>query len=520
MSNPAPEVYNYAADKVVKITAGPNSSMSSTGTGLIIGVYKKRLIIITCAHEILANSGTRYPTSLSPPYVCTVTNAIASGHHNKGENISINLFLIGMDISADVAVLGTYLESEIDPSNQIFFGFNFSKKNAHFSWGNSATTPVGTQVYSLTNAYAEGISESTGIIHDNNFVFATDNSAYLNQTVQVLTSMNVDQGSSGAPVLIVNNNCKKGDEFALLIGMVAWLRVTTGGNFIGGPAQKQMQKSYNKILRLNGYTHKVGNNQPITNPINFDGTTGKGFLGIAAYAALDQQLSFQLNEQYEAYALSKYSNKIGGFVITQITDPANPPIIVPNSRVNNAVNVKTGLASGLQINDIIIEVNGVKVDLNTNPEYVTFDSYNDINKPINMKIIRPSIGKSMRFNVISDQYPASYEIISQVSGVIELITNLKFNIGSEPAIECSSTSYLGNTASFVFVAYPIFPPINGLPFYTLNVNALSDVFADAGITPRTLYTLFIGSDNFFNILNYDTTAILYTGTYINITTAQ
>jgi hypothetical protein len=428
MTNLAPLVYNYAFDKVVKITANPaafpggSSGEYSTGTGFIMGIEDKRIIVIACAHEVLVANGVTYPTYNNSPFTCTVTGAIKSGSKEK-QNIVVNLFILGTSTSDDVVVLCSYKKDEINSSRGILYGFNFSSKNSHFTWGDSKNTPVGSQVFSLTNAYAEGISESTGIIHDNNFILAASDASYLNFTDQVLTSMDVDLGSSGAPILVINSNGNN-EIYALVIGMVAWLRVTSSGNFIGGPAQQQMQKSYEKILKLNNI--KNINVSPNYIPINFDGNTGKGFLGIAAYQALDQTTAFNLCQQYPAYTKSKYANRIGGFVITQITDINNPPIKIHNSRINNAKNLKTGLRTGLQVNDIIIEVNGVTVSLNDNPEYVTYDSYNNRDTPIFMTIIRPCIGQIMEFEIISDKYPDEYNIVS-TSNLIELVDDSSYN---------------------------------------------------------------------------------------------
>jgi hypothetical protein len=255
--------------------------------------------------------------------------------------------------------------------------------------------------------------------------------------------MNVDQGSSGAPILIVNPDYNGKNAFALVIGMLAWLRITNGGNFIGGPAQKQLELSYNKILKLNCLE------KPIIKPRNFNGKHGKGFLGLASYIPLDQDGAFYLCSKYPAYLNSQFANKIGGFIVYSITDPTNPQIKVPNSRVNNAKNLATGQRTGIQIDDIIIEVNGVMVDLNNNPEYVTFDSYNNRFKPIFMKIIRPSIGKIMEFEVISDKYPKKYEIVSEIPGTIELIASVIYNNCST-----SNLTQVGNTLQVTITINP------------------------------------------------------------------
>ncbi len=488
MSNAAPRVYEYAHNRVVTFSANPinnntgnimQSVPAVVGSGFIIGVQDRRIIVITTAHEVLLNQGLIYGASpINSPFVCVVNNAVPYKSKQK-QNISVNLFVVGMDIAMDMAVLASYRVTEKNQSAGIYFGFDFDKSSPHFSWGDSANTPTGTQVYSLTNAYAEGISESTGIIHDPNFIYGINNINYLNQTDQVLTSMNVDQGSSGAPVLVVNKNssiyqCEDGCRetvYAVVIGMVAWLKITNGGNFIGGPAQKQMQKSFNRIMQLN--SNLAG---AINNPINFNGSTGKGWLGIISYAALDQTQSYLLNATYPAYANSIFSNKIGGFVITGISNPTTPPLpVIPNSRVNNAIDLATGLPSGIQIYDIIVTVNNRTVDLNTNPEYVTFESYNNLSTPIYMTIIRPTTGQLMNFKVTSDQYPNTYEIVSDIPNEIELISTVSilFYLNNITTPDNGKTLYL-------YLEGLVNNELKG--YYTMVINGSIDLFEDLVLT--------------------------------------
>ncbi len=453
----APFVYESAYNSLCTITCNPvpsteNSNFTSIGTGFIMEVREKRLIIVTCAHVLLNNNGNFAPVSINYPITAAISNAKASGKKGR-HNITVNLFVLGMDITADIAVLTTFLESEVSPNDGIYFGYNFSKDNTHLKWGDSNKTKIGTQIYSLTNAYAGGICESTGIIHDNDFVYATDSPTYKNQTSQLLTSMNVDLGSSGAPVLVVKNN------EVLVIGIVAWLRNTNAGNFIGGASQKQMQVSYNKILKLNPLSNI---SFPYYNK-NFDGNNGKGFLGIEAYVPLDQTEIELLNNKYPVFANSKYYNRNRGFVIKEISDPSNPPTLVPNSRVNNAKNLATNERTGIQVDDIILRVNNVKVNLNLNPEYVIYDSYNNRFKPNIYTILRPSAAEIMNFEVISDIYPAQYEYVS-ITSAIKLVTNL-----TTPTLYANRTPIVLNYPATFFV-YTLIYYINGNFYPVIDEN--------------------------------------------------
>jgi S1-C subfamily serine protease len=414
-----PHVYKKTFDSICTITCNANTSkykidgsngFISTGTGFIINVKEKRLIIITSAHLILDQDGKRYPTKINIPITAAVNNVIKSGSHTK-RNISVNLFVLGMDISADIAVLATYRKKERDQENEIYFGFDFSSRNDHLCFGDSKKTLIGTQIWTLSNAYAAGICQSTGIIHDNNLIYATNSSNYINQTSQISTSMNIDEGSSGAPIVIYKNSK------VLVVGLLSWLLKNDAGNFVGGVSQKQLEKSYNKILKLNPLNNIV---QPYEN-INFDGETGKGFLGIETYVPNNEKELQILNTKYSIFSKSKYSSLNEGFVLLSFTDENIVPLQIPNSRVKNAKNMSTGLRTGLQVDDILLKVNDRAVNLYLDPEYVTFHSYNDYKKKIKMEIIRPSTAEKMCFEVISDKFPQKYEIVSE-SNKIELIS--------------------------------------------------------------------------------------------------
>ncbi len=192
-----------------------------------------------------------------------------------------------------------------------------------------------------------------------------------------------------------------------------------------------MQVSYEKILNLN----PLANIQIPYSPNNFDGNNGKGFLGIETYVPLDQAAIMALNSQYPAFASSKYYNKNYGYVIITISDPSNPPTRVVNSRVNNAIDLSTNQRTGIQVNDIILKVNNVPVDLNLNPEYVTFESYNNRFIPIIFEILRPSTAQIMKFKVISDIYPFEYEHVS-ITPQIELVTDL-----NTPNLLCNESGF-------------------------------------------------------------------------------
>ena len=437
-----PQVYKETFDSICTITCNANTSKSkidgsngfiSTGTGFIIDVKEKRLIIITSAHLILDQDGKRYPTKINIPITAAVNNVIKCGSHTK-RNISVNLFVLGMDISADIAVLATYRKKERDPENEIYFGFDFSSRNSHLCFGDSKKTLIGTQVWTLSNAYASGICQSTGIIHDNNLVYATNSANYKNQTSQISTSMNVDEGSSGAPIVIYKNSK------VLVVGLLSWILKNDAGNFVGGVSQKQLEKSYNKILKLNAL-NKV--EQPYQN-INFDAETGKGFLGIESYVPNNEKALQILNTKYPIFAKSKYFSLNEGFVLLSFTDEAIVPLQIENSRVTNAKNMSTGLRTGLQVDDILLKVNDVAVNLYLDPEYVTFDSYNNQNKIIQMEIIRPSTAEKMCFEVISDKYPQNYEVVSE-SDKIELISTF-----TTPDLSNTYTDYYAEVSVGIF----------------------------------------------------------------------
>lgn len=173
-------IYLNNKDKIVTISANNNKPIniddessvlniqSVFGSGWIQDVIDERIIVVTCAHLVLQDDGVELPIIPKTSISCTVTNAIPKGE-KIGKNIAVSLKILGMDISADIAVLYSLKECEENTQNP--FTFNFSSRNETLEWGNSSKVTFGSNVYVISNAYGTGLSMTTGTIADNDLVF-------------------------------------------------------------------------------------------------------------------------------------------------------------------------------------------------------------------------------------------------------------------------------------------------------------------------------------------------------------
>jgi len=392
-------IFKQSQHSIVSIDA-ISKNKTSTGSGWIHSIVNGRIIVITCAHLILKDSSDPNSKPLTT-ISCSVSNALKKGS-NKKTNICVKLSVLGMDINADIAVLVSY------KSNEDNFGFDFSSRNCHLNFGDSINTSLGTSVYIISNEYGYGLSMSSGICTDNSIVYALENPNYTNYLPQFISSVDCAEGSSGSPVLVYNQKPE-------IVGMVAWRKINNG-NYVGGPNQRTIQASVEKILYLNPVCKIQNINSFIYK--NFDGKTGCGFLGIGSYIPINNVQVLDLAEKYPLYK----SNKLKGVRILSLS---KTDITIEGSRIINAKNItKNNILNenGLKIDDIILSLNNVKVGFYDTFEKINFSSYYNIKAKCIAEVLRPSTGEKMVFEIIPDEYPSELNLVS-VDPTIKLISS-------------------------------------------------------------------------------------------------
>ena len=116
MSSESSIVYETAKYAIINmVSINEEGKSSTTFSGWIQDVKDGRIFVITCAHNVLKNniSEPSYPL-----FSGTIENA------NGVKNIGISLNLLGMDVSADIAVLYSIKPCEQTSNNPLGFLFN------------------------------------------------------------------------------------------------------------------------------------------------------------------------------------------------------------------------------------------------------------------------------------------------------------------------------------------------------------------------------------------------------------
>lgn len=411
MQKESSAVYTTSRDGVINL-----SSINCLGqeiksfSGWIQDVKHGRIFVITCAHNILSNGITMPATSY---FSATVENATS----NKGkENIAVSMKLLGADVSADIAVLYSILPCE--QTKQDPFGYEFAANQAKLNWATSkdalsVSLISGTPVYSISNAYNNGLTMTVAYMEDDDVIYNTLDVAYSNFTEQLMSSLSVSDGSSGAPVLMYESG--KG----VVIGMVAFVKNLD--NFTGGPNLITLKSVYNKLIELNTKDFKVN-----CKSLNFNGKTGKGYIGIVSYDVVDEGVLTTFSQKFKAFNKSVYRNMANGVVVLAIN---NNDITIPHSRVQNAkqyhkcddkCDKHCDKKCGVKLFDIILEVDGLKVGLYDSNSSLNNAEYFRAGKTVKLKVLRPETAEILYFKVLCDEYPASLEYVS-VDSTIRLI---------------------------------------------------------------------------------------------------
>lgn len=406
-------VYESSKNAVINM-----ASMNANGlemqkySGWIQDVKHGRIFVITCAHNVLQNQSTM-PTY--PYFAATIENAQSK---HGGANIGVSLRILGLDVSADIAVLYSILPCEQTVNEPL--GFKFSCKQAHLTFNQSRAaqnvrlTP-GTPVYAISNIYDNGLIMTTGFLQDDDVIYNSLSLTYTNFTDQLISSLSVSSGSSGAPVLMYDTQLKAGS----VIGMVSFTKIAD--NFTGGANVIVLENVYKKLIELN--TNDFHLNCEV--PTNFNGKTGKGYIGVANYDVVDEFILTTLTKKYPKFNESCHRNKANGIIILNIN---NNDITIKCSRIQNAIpyvydscsgkfKYDSCMPRGIQQFDIVLAVEGVNVGIYDNDASLNNAEYFKAGCKITLKVLRPSTDEIIYFRVLCDEYPANLEYVSIDSSI-------------------------------------------------------------------------------------------------------
>ena len=407
-------VFNTCVNVIVPITAYVNNTNAVANfTGWIHANINNRLIIITSAHSVLNEQGITPFADTYESFTCDITQAYISKLDGtpsvpSPNKITASLRILGMDIAADICVMYT-----INPGEQTEI-----EKFGHFFDSNNPTLSVSTKrllsgdtIYAISNMYGYGLSMSVGYVEDNEIVYRPDTTLYINQTTQMVTSLPLTGGASGAPVLLYDRNLCRG----VLVGMVNWCKKTN--SYTGGPNFDTIIKVYIRILKLN----MSDDLKILPNRKNFEGKNGKGYLGVEAYIFTDGNVLTELNKRFTTFANSIYSKQCNGCYITKLNTVTNK---LPKSGVYNAVNINEQAYINntiespaislkfIQKYDIVLEINGIPLGIGKNEDHMSTISYFSAGKYIYAKVLRPETIEILYFRILCDEYPETYEFVS------------------------------------------------------------------------------------------------------------
>ena len=136
-------VFDTAYDAVVTLTVFDSSmNLKRSGTGFIVDVIPNRIIVLTCAHNILINKRV---SDVYPTISASVTGAYQSGSCIRNDQpIAVSLRLLIPSISADIAALYSILPSEETPDSSM--GYRVGKPTRRLEWANRSVL-YGETVY-------------------------------------------------------------------------------------------------------------------------------------------------------------------------------------------------------------------------------------------------------------------------------------------------------------------------------------------------------------------------------------
>lgn len=392
-------------DSVVMLNSyNPGNLLKSNGTGFIVCTINQKILVLTTAHNML----DKYGELNSPTHSISATvSGVYKANSKTKTTIVVSLFIVAMDISADIALLCSVTPDEINNLNP--YGYRFSNRTKKVIWGNNVRE--GETVFCIGNLYGNGLSTIIGNCAKDNIIYGTELSGYTNPVRQTVFNLAVSTGGSGGAVFCFDKNLKK----AVVCGIIQ-VGKKDNSSYTFGTNVNSLYHIYKKLYSLN-----ISKGLINTNRLNFDESTNKGFLGISKHSYVGAGVLNSLAKKYQKFRNIKHVNSIKGVSIESFSDT---PLIVSNSRVQYAVNISkkdylnknknatTVSQNVIQVEDIIMEINSKK--LGTGNQYaklVDFEYYHK-NSTVFIKCLNPAKGFISYYKCIVDGFPPSLEIIS------------------------------------------------------------------------------------------------------------
>ena len=411
-------IFDTAYDAVIMLSVFDKDTLpTSSSTGFIVDVVQNRIIVLTCAHNILIDSAT-INSAVYPTMSATVTGAYQSGSCIRNDQpIAVSLRLLGMNVAADIAVLYSILPSEETPDSSI--GYRFGKPTQRLEWADRSVL-YGETVYTIGNMYGSNLSMIAGNCADDNLIYRPEFPDYMNLIPHIITTLAVKGGVSGGPILCYDTEMKR----AVICGIVQWSK--RDNNYTAGLNTKSLQKNYRKIYDLNIGCHTIKPNR-----LNFNGSTGKGYSGVATYQHVSGEVLTILNQRYPDFKGSQYRNQVSGILITSFSTIA---LVIPNSRVENAQNIgrcdylkKNTRAVAIsedriKVGDILMEIDGQRLGDEGQDLRLSDVNQYDAGKTRFIKCLTPSTARVRYYRYTVDRSPAVLEYVS-ADPSIELIAD-------------------------------------------------------------------------------------------------
>ncbi|AYV75443.1 MAG: hypothetical protein Terrestrivirus1_317 [Terrestrivirus sp.] len=314
-------IYNKTNPAVVAIyqTDVPGTTV---GSGICIGVTDSGdALILTAAHVVLPFQGSTVGAVYQyNSYAVFINAATKYGTQDTQEYLT----LLGCDVSADVALMCTISHKFCKNQAQLKFNTNFSAGDVCYS--------ISTPFNLLENSISSGVIRNTYVVpwSINDIPPLGEQftgKKYTSEAVSLMTDTAIANGTSGGP--FVNTNTE-------IIGMAQW-KFSGTTSFAGGIQSQFLKPITHKLIDLSEDSLK---NPTMNSPrIDFNGTTGKGSLGIGSYIDVVGAQLVSLGNQNMEYKNSKYYRPYGIYIVE----------VLPGSSIDIA---------GILPGDILIKVNG------------------------------------------------------------------------------------------------------------------------------------------------------------------
>jgi hypothetical protein len=379
---------------------------TTVGSGICIDVTKSGdVIILTAAHTILPFRGM----DVGSQYQNNIRAEFTNAHTKKGiSDVQEYLILLGCDVSADVAIMCTISHNFCQNQSCLKFAKQFSVGDDCYN--------VSTPFNLLENNISAGIIRNTYIIPYS--VNAIPD--YTNKTVCLMTDTAIAQGTSGGSFV---NDCGE------IVGMAQWKFIGTT-SFAGGIHTDFLEPITNELIHLNKETLLLPSYE--AKRIDFNGTTGKGDIGIGNYIDVVGYTLVQLTKQNKEFKESKY-NRPYGIVVTKVLKGSGLDI--------------AGVVNG----DIITKIGNSILPIGDESVNVLLDIYFKKKKMLMVEWLHFIDENKMEVNkknVIIGEFPLDREYISVANGY-ELVSSVGPAFSSKPYVFSYGLTQWGDPITYI-----------------------------------------------------------------------